>query len=75
MVRLYTPTEMERAVNMVITYGKTARHVSDATGIPYRTLTGHIRDKKRGVEKKKPGPKPLLPVECEDSIAHWIAGM
>ena len=51
----YTPSELERAVDMVITEGKTGRTVSDLTHIPYRTLMGRVREKKRGilVEKKK----------------------
>ncbi|GMF24093.1 unnamed protein product [Phytophthora fragariaefolia] len=73
--RKYSDDELEAAVQAVLA-GSRMTTVRDDTGIPYNTLKKYVSDARKGVkrEKKRPGPKPLLPKEAEENLREWVLG-
>ena len=72
----YTPDMLDHAIDLVMEGGKLSS-VSVECGIPYRTLNERVSMRRKGIvrEKRKTGPSPMLPLDCENDLVDWIAGM
>ena len=67
----YTPQDLARAVALV-QGGSTLKQASDQCGVPVATLGYRAKMAKRGIEPRRPGPKPAIPSFIEDDFVDWV---
>lgn len=76
MWALFTEDELHEAVKRTLGEEKLTAVVA-SSHVSRSTLKRALVARKRGdsLERKRPGPKPLLPAKCEEDLVTWIAAM